>query len=114
MHDDKIVTRKSIKLTYDLLRSMEPFASWRLPTKIETRVVNDASMYGCFDDPDVITISTAKVWDVKQLVETVGHEMIHLYQHRLKRLNEDHPHDEFFNSCAREVTIKLGFDKENF
>jgi hypothetical protein len=72
-------------------------------------------MYGCFeDDPHTITISTARVWDVNQLVATVGHEMIHLHQSKLKILSEDSPHDAFFMNCARQVCVNLGFDKENF
>ena len=93
---------------------MAPFNEWKLPTKVDTKVVHDASMYGCFDDPDLITISTGRVWDLNQLVATVAHEMIHLRQHRLKRLNADNPHDEFFMDCARDVCVTLGFDKENF
>ena len=110
-----VVSKKSILLAYQMLRTMEPFASWRLPTKIQTKVVNDPLMYGCFEDsPDTITISAAKCWSVEQLTATVAHEMIHLYQHRLKILDEKNPHDLFFHEQARVVTVTLGFDKENF
>ena len=112
--EHKVVTKKSILLAYQMLREMEPFASWKLPTRIETKVVNDASMYGCFDEPNTITISTAKCWDVNQLVATVAHEMIHQHQSKLKILDADNPHDQFFMTCAREVCVSLGFDKENF
>ena len=110
----KVVTRKSILLAYQMLRGMEPFCGWKLPATIQTKVVNDISMYGCFEDPDIITISTARVWDVNQLVATVGHEMIHLHQSKLKILSEDSPHDAFFMNCAKQVCVNLGFDKENF
>lgn len=111
----RVVTKKSILLAYQMLRGMAPFCGWKLPTKIETRVVSDASMFGSFEtEPSLITISTARVWDVNQLVATVAHEMIHLHQHRLKRLDADNPHDAFFLECAREVCVSLGFDKENF
>jgi hypothetical protein len=79
--DSKIVSKKSILLAYQMLRGMEPFCDWKLPTTIQTKVVNDSTMYGCFeDDPHTITISAARVWDVNQLVATVAHEMIHLHQ----------------------------------
>lgn len=111
---DKVVTKKSILLAYQMLRCMPPFVDMRLPTTIETKVVHDLSMYGCFDEPNVITISTAKVWDVSQLVATIAHEMIHLHQFRLKVLDEEQPHDVFFMHCARDVCVHLGFDKEHF
>jgi hypothetical protein len=47
----KVVTRKSILLAYQMLRGMEPFCGWKLPATIQTKVVNDISMYGCFEDP---------------------------------------------------------------
>ena len=113
--EHKVVTKKTILLAYQMLRGMSPFCDWKLPTKIETKVVHDLSMYGCFEDsPNTITISTAKVWDVTQLVATVAHEMIHLHQFRLKVLDDAQPHDLFFMDCARDVCIELGFDKENF
>lgn len=111
----KIVTKKSILLAYQMLRTMEPFSSWKIPVSIDTRVAHDGAMYGCFEtDPNVITISTARVWDVSQLIATVAHEMIHLHQHKLKRLDADKPHDLFFLDCAQDVCVRLGFDKENF
>ena len=110
----KVATRKSILLAYQMLRGMEPFCSWKLPATIQAKVVNDISMYGCFEDPDIITISTARVWDVNQLVATVAHEMIHLRQYRLKQLDDTTPHDAYFMEQARLVCVGLGFDKENF
>ena len=110
----KVVTRKSILLAYQMLRGMEPFCGWKLPAIIQTKVVNDISMYGCFEDPDIITISTARVWDVNQLVATVANEMIHLRQYRLKQLDDTTPHDAYFMEQARLVCVGLGFDKENF
>jgi len=110
----KVVTRKSILLAYQMLRGMEPFCGWKLPATIQAKVVNDISMYGCFEDPDIITISTARVWDVSQLVATVAHEMIHLRQYRLKQLDDTTPHDAYFMEQARLVCVGLGFDKENF
>jgi hypothetical protein len=113
--DHKVVTKKSILLAYQMLRGMEPFCNWKLPTAIETKVVNDASLYGCFEtEPNMITISTARVWDVSQLIATVAHEMIHLRQHKLKQLSDTNPHDAFFMEQARIVCIGLGFDKEHF
>ena len=110
----KVVTKKSVLLAYQMLRGMEPFCSWKLPAAIQTKVVNDISMYGCFEDPDIITISTARVWDVSQLVATVAHEMIHLRQYRLKQLDDTTPHDAYFMEQARLVCVGLGFDQENF
>jgi len=114
-YEHKVVSKQTVLLAYQLLRQMEPFSSWKLPLRIETKVVSDASMYGCFEDsPNTITISTAKVWDVNQLVATVAHEMIHYHQSKLKILDADNAHDQFFMNCAREVCVSLGFDKENF
>mgnify|MGYP007042149356 CR=1 FL=1 len=114
-YEHKVVSKQTVLLAYQLLRQMEPFSSWKLPLRVETKVVSDASMYGCFEDsPNTITISTAKVWDVNQLVATVAHEMIHYHQSKLKILDADNAHDQFFMNCAREVCVSLGFDKENF
>ena len=114
-YEHKVVSKQTVLLAYQMLRQMEPFSSWKLPSRVETKVVSDASMYGCFEDsPNTITISTAKVWDVNQLVATVAHEMIHYYQSKLKILDADNAHDQFFMNCAREVCVSLGFDKENF
>ena len=114
-YEHKVVSKQTVLLAYQLLRQMEPFSSWKLPSRVETKVVSDASMYGCFEDsPNTITISTAKVWDVNQLVATVAHEMIHYHQSKLKILDADNAHDQFFMNCAREVCVSLGFDKENF
>ena len=113
--EHKVVSKRTVLLAYQMLRGMTPFCEWKLPTKIETKVVHDLSMYGCFEDsPNTITISTAKVWDVEQLVATVAHEMIHLHQHKLKQLSDTNPHDAFFMEQARIVCVCLGFDKENF
>ena len=114
-YEHKVVSKQTVLLAYQMLRQMEPFSSWKLPSRVETKVVSDASMYGCFEDsPNTITISTAKVWDVNQLVATVAHEMIHYHQSKLKILDADNAHDQFFMNCAREVCVSLGFDKENF
>ena len=115
MDENKIVTRRSILLAYDLLRGMKPFCDWKLPTKIEAHVSTDINMYGCFDEPNEITISSGRVWTLTSLMETVAHEMIHLHQYRLKKLNVDTPHDQFFLGCAKEVCEKLGItNRENF
>jgi hypothetical protein len=114
MDENRIVTKRSIEAAYTLLRGMKPFCDWKLPVKIEAQVSTDIYMFGCFEDPNTITISSGRVWTAQSLLETTAHEMIHLYQYRQKRLT-DTPHDAFFLACAKEVCEKLGvINREDF
>lgn len=109
-----MITKKSIQDAYTLLRGMEPFKSWKLPALIDARVTDELDEYGSFEEPNVITISKARVWSMEQFMMTVAHEMVHMHQSRQKEMGEPPYHNRFFNECARQVCRELGWREELF
>lgn len=109
-----MITPTSIKHGYAFLRKLPPFKGWKLPAQIEAKVSNDISEYGSFDEPDTITISKARIWDVDAMLKTIAHEMVHLYQFRCKEEGEPPYHNTFFYECAKEVCRELGWKEETF
>lgn len=109
-----MITRKSIQDTYLLLRQMEPFKSWKLPVLIEARVSDSLDDYGSFEEPNIITVSRARIWSFNQFVMTVAHEMVHFHQARRAQMGEPPYHNQFFYEHARQVCKEMHWAEENF
>lgn len=109
-----MITKKSIQDAYTLLRGIEPFKSWRLPAYIEAQVSESLDDYGAFEEPNIIIISKARIWEFDQFIMTVAHEMVHLHQSRQKKMGEPPYHNAFFFEAAKQVCKEFGWKESIF
>lgn len=109
-----MITKRTIQDAYTLLRGMEPFKSWKLPMSIDARVTDNLDEYGAFEEPNIITISKARVWEFDQFIMTVAHEMVHFYQSRQKQMGEPPYHNAFFHESARQICKEFGWKEQDF
>ena len=105
------ITPDILHAAYEYLRVCPPFSRWGLPHADEVEfVVNRRpdSMGRCHDSqPPRIEISQVLCQRTLSLVETMAHEMIHLYLHRL---GVRVAHGADFKRCAALVCKHHGFD----
>ena len=109
-----MITKSAVRHAYAFLRTLPPFKEWRLPTRIEVKISNKTDVYGAFEEPNIITISKTRIWDVDALVRTVAHEMAHLYQFKCGLAGDPPYHNEAFYEIAREICRELGWKEETF
>jgi hypothetical protein len=106
-----------IEATYEYLRSMPPFRRWKLPpgNKIKFRVSNsdgNAGLHEVYSNGDqVLSVSGKRVGHLNLVIQTVAHEMVHVYHHKLK-LKAAHGAD--FRRHAALICRKMGFDPKAF
>ena len=105
-----LVTKTSVVLCYDFLRSLHPFKSWNLPKEIDVSVTDKTDEFGSYTEPNEIAISRLLVWDYQMLIRVVAHEMIHARQHVL---GQDPDHGKSFWVHAREVCTAFGWHQED-
>lgn len=101
---------------YDYLSASRPFRAWRLPPadEVEFHVTRHADVIGTCQQVGsrwIISISEAKVGTTHLLMQTMAHEMIHVYLQR-KGIRRDHGAD--FIRCARRVCRSHGFQIREF
>lgn len=110
------LTLDVIRAAYELLRATPPFRRWGLPPSAEItfRVTRHVDCFGqCWSDGVVtgIDISEQKVGQTKTLLETMAHEMVHLWQLRSGRKLS---HNAEFKRRAAIVCRHHGFDPNAF
>ena len=101
---------------YEFWRSAPPFRRWKLPPsdEIQFHVIHKRGLFAdceMVDGEHIIRISTAKVRDTYALVDTMAHEMVHVY---LDRRGVRAHHGADFKRCAARVCRIHGFDPKTF
>lgn len=115
------LTHENLPAAYEYLRACEPFCRWKLPhaDELEFRVTRHGDRFGHFRAekggkwPE-FSVSENMVTTTALLLETLGHEMIHLKEHvdGVKWRGGDHGPQ--FLRVARSVCRIHGFDLEAF
>jgi len=111
------ITPEAVEAAYELLRTTPPFDGWRLPPgdQVEFRVTGDRTALGsCRTDRACITISGHLHGHLSSLLETMAHEMIHLWQARRSAGRPDVDHDREFTRAAQRIARLHGFDPRQF
>ena len=108
------LTKPLLASIYDLLAGLPPFSSYKLPTDVEFQINKSTMLFGSYDvDPHVITISSVMHTTYQSVLETMGHEMVHLALE--KKGAKDHAnHDAQFNALAAKVCDQWGWDFTRF
>lgn len=114
-------TPSKVEATYELLRTCSPYSGLKLPEADELafRVTRHKDRYGHFR-PRVnksgfheILVSEAHVCSLALLIETVGHEMLHLHQ-ELSGKASSVQHNANFRRLAIRACAANGFDPKTF
>lgn len=109
------VTRGTLVAAYELLRTTQPFLSWKLPDsgEVEFVVLRAKDRQGDCDD-DTIRIAHHYHGLLPTLLATMAHEMIHLYQIRNGLAARSGGHNDDFHKRAARVCRTHGFDPKVF
>lgn len=107
------LTPAILRSTYAFVRSTLPFSRWHLPEadEVEFHVLRKTDVMGdCFVNPDIIRLSERRMSFTAKIVETMAHEMVHLYidRHRLAPAASNHGAE--FRRRWRQVCKHHGFD----
>ena len=114
------VTPDTIRDAYAYLRKLPPFSRWGLPLpgKVVFELEKNPADHATFLDtsPPVLTVHPHLHTTLQQLHMSVAHEMVHLRQHMLGRLNPDHngAHNTEFRRLSSLVCRHLGFNVQHF
>lgn len=102
-----------LESAYELLRTTPPFRNWRLPAVDEvafhvTRFAHDADCH--YDGMNfTIRISDHKHATLRELLETMAHEMCHM-----RYPNDKAHHGRLFKRLAAQTCRHHGFDPTTF
>lgn len=104
---------------YEFLRTTPPYRGWKLPTGDEVKfAVTKHKTFMATHQGDVngcaIEMSAALVGHTATLVQTMGHEMIHLYQYLTKRETGNTIHNADFRRKAESACRYHGWDLRIF
>lgn len=108
---------ETIEHVYELLRSSQPFSLWNMPPASEMSFTFKKGGCSYFRAPTKsrpqprMDISSDHCNTMQQTVETVAHEMIHLFQH-VNGLPL--AHDNVFNAMADMVCLAHGYARATF
>jgi hypothetical protein len=109
----------TLRSAYSFLALTEPFCDWRLPDAgdIEFRILdNDDKRGGWYDLKNgrhTIAISSRRIGQTRDLIKTMAHEMIHMFQFRGNEAgihDREQWHNKQFQQLARQVRAHHGFD----
>jgi hypothetical protein len=119
-----ILTPEILILAYEYLRATPPFRQWHLPhaDEVSFRVLGARDRFGHFrgrherarhrNGYSEIAISAHLVSSTELLLETMAHEMIHLYQDETG--NARGQHNPQFQRLAKRVCSLHGFNAADF
>jgi hypothetical protein len=113
------LTPAVLEAAYRFLQSTKPFCSWKLPDAddVEFRVAHCKLWHGLFDSgtdgTPRISVSSWSVGRTESLIETMAHEMIHLYLEE-SGMDDRGEHGERFYKAAATVCRYHGFDPKRF
>lgn len=115
------VTPDRIREAYAYLRRLPPFSRWGLPPpgRIEFGLEHDPAFAASFlnSSPPCLCVNAHLHHTLAGLHASVAHEMVHLRQHMLGRLDPcaDHAgHNAEFRRLSAQVCRDLGFDLTHF
>lgn len=113
------ITPEIIQGAYDFLATTEPFCKWGLPEGHDiTFVVGKEYLYGWYQqqgDKHVIAVCPKRVKRTDCLIETVAHEMVHLYERETGiDKSSKAEHSKAFKIHAALVCKHHGFDEGRF
>lgn len=114
-------TPEMMAAAYDLLKTAKPWASLKLPDSDDLgfRVTRHKDRYGHFRPrPNKrgfheFVVSAAKVTSLSLLLETMGHEMLHLHQEQSGTATSVQ-HNPRFLRLAKTACAVNGFDPKTF
>lgn len=107
-----IITPRAIRAVYAMLRELPPFANWKLPpARKVTFVVMDLETHlgqqQKIGPRHTIYVSRARLSHLNKVVETVAHEMVHVY---LDDRGVKVSHGTEFKKHKHQVAAAMGFD----
>lgn len=115
------LTPEVLRQAYEFLDSTEPFVRWNLPDShnIKFKVVRAPSRLGrfcyCTDGTELcIEISARNIGHTINLLTTMAHEMVHVYQMCVKMDKGTGEHNAAFKKLAAQVCKSHGFDPKLF
>ncbi len=107
------LTPAILEAAYDFLRATPPFRRWRLPPGEEVTfkvgLRDDERGYYQWAGSHAIGISAGCIGRTESLVETMAHEMIHLYQYH-RGTDTSANHNAEFRRLVELVCRRHGFD----
>ena len=108
-----------LEAAYNYLLATPPFKSWKLPAadEIRFRVASDKGCRGWHthgSGEHDIAISCAVIGRTAPLMETMAHEMIHVYQAHKGTATKKAEHNAEFHRLAKAVCRRHGFDQKLF
>jgi hypothetical protein len=117
----QLVTVRTIRAAYELLRAFHPFARWKLPPASEVRIELVSNLktdgeYNFDGKRHTIGVNPTTHYTLLDLVETVAHEMAHMRQELTGKrpATKDDQHNPEFHRLARLICRDLGFNGKRF
>lgn len=113
-----ILSPSALRACYAFLRECPPFKAWQLPDPavVVFKVARDPSLRGWYirrKGRHTIAISSGCIAHTGNLVMTMAHEMIHLYQ-REHSCHQGGEHNAQFKRLADRVCAIHGWDPKLF
>lgn len=110
------LTEAKLAAAYTFMRACEPFDALKLPPahKIKFKVVRDPTIHADFgveNGKPTIRVSENGVGHTVTLLGTMGHEMVHLWQHLAGKRDS---HGASFKALSKSVCASHGFDPNTF
>lgn len=109
-----------LSAAYDFLCATPPFKGWKLPSSddLAFEVMTKKGYHGetIYNNPgtSLIRISLAGVSHTNLLIESMAHEMTHLYQFIKKRDTRGVQHNTDFLALTNKVCRVHGWDPKGF
>lgn len=111
-------TPYTLRQAYKFLDATAPFKNWNLPDADDVvfRVVKDQTLRGWYRrrPKHTIAISTGCVGHTYSLIQTMAHEMIHVYEEHAGICKANVEHSAAFKKLAARVCKEHGFDPKMF
>jgi hypothetical protein len=113
------LTPEVLAAAYEFLCTTDPFKNWGLPDgdEIVFKVAKSKDLHGWHTvkrGKHHIAISAAGVGHTTSLIQTMAHEMIHLYETIAKLTPSNVQHGAAFKKLAARVCRIHGFDPKTF
>ncbi len=108
------LTKETLKAAYDLLLLTPPFKRWKMPpsSAINFSITRSINSRGSATGMDKIDISSRNIGRLDNLLMTMAHEMVHIYNHVKGHTRAAHGKE--FQRCADMICKHHGFDRQMF